>query len=172
MGWAIATPAAFLADVVIAAVYLVLSFSADKLGVKVATVFASFMATVPATSFPVVSFTVNVDKFSAEDELSVAASMGSLKVAVTTVPVTTFSLEFLLVGAFVAQLLGLDEITVGSVAAPSNVPGATVTLGSTAAKIVLTPATAVKQTNSSAINRRSLCEVSNRVIGFTLVYLS
>jgi hypothetical protein len=130
------------------------------------------MTTVPGTSFPFVSLTVNVSKFPAEDELTVSGSIGWLKVAVTSAPVTTLSLVFVLVGTFVALLLGLDEITVGSVAAPSNVPGATVTLGSTAAKIVLTPATAVKQTNSSAINRRSLCEVSNRVIGFTLVYLS
>jgi len=70
--------------------------------------------------------------------------MDSLKVAVTTVPVTTFSLEFVLVGTFVAQLLGLDEITVGSVAAPAKVPGATVTLGSTAAKPASIPPAAIK----------------------------
>ena len=103
---------------------------AEQVGVKVATVFASFMTTVPGTSFPFASVTVNVSEFPAEDELTVSGSIGWLKVAVTAVPVTTLSLVFMLVGTFVALLLGLDEITVGSVAAPTRVPGATVTPGS------------------------------------------
>src|SRR5450755_1786534 len=89
------------------------------------------MRTVPGTSFPVASLTVNVSKFPSEEELIVAGSMGWLKVAVAAVPVTTLSPVFVLVGTVVALLLGLDEITVGSVAAPTRVPGATVTPGST-----------------------------------------
>src|ERR1039457_7728445 len=89
------------------------------------------MTTVPGTSFPVVSLTVNVSKVPAEEELIVAGSMGWLKVAVAAVPVTTLLLVFVLVGTVVVLLLGLDEITVGSVAAPTRVPGATVTPGAT-----------------------------------------
>ena len=72
-------------------------------------------------------------------ELTVSGSISWLKVAVTSVPVTTLSLVFVLVGAFVALLLGFDEITVGSVAAPTRVPGATVTPGSTSAKTLPIP---------------------------------
>jgi hypothetical protein len=50
------------------------------------------------------------------DELTVSGSIDWLKIAVTEVPLTTLSLEFVLVGTFVALLLGLAEITVGSVA--------------------------------------------------------
>ena len=139
---------------------------ADEVGVKVATVFASFMATVPGTSFPLVSVTVNVSKFPAEDELTVSGSIGWLKVAVTAVPVTTLSLVFVLVGTFVALLLGLDEITVGSVAAPTRVPGATVTPGPTAAKTLPIPPPASKAANSNAINIDGLYELSNLVIFF------
>ena len=98
------------------------------MGVKVATVFASFMTTVPGTSFPFVSATVNVSEIPGEDELTVSGSIGWLKVAVTAAPVTTLSLVFVLIGTFVALSPGLDEITVGSVAAPTRVPGATVCL--------------------------------------------
>jgi hypothetical protein len=139
---------------------------ADEVGVKVATVFASFMTTVPGTSFPVVSLTANVSKSPAEEELTVAGSIGWLKVAVTTVPVTTLLLLFVLVGTDVALLLGLDEITVGSVAAPTRVPGATVTPGSTAAKTLPIPPPASKAANSKAINIGGLYELSNLVIFF------
>ena len=64
--------------------------------------FAAFMATVPGTLFPVVSLTVNVSSVPAGDELIVAGSIGWLKVAVTTVPVTTLLLLLVLVGTFVA----------------------------------------------------------------------
>src|SRR4029077_4947426 len=104
------------------------------------------MTTVPDTSFPFASVTVNVSEFPAEEELTVSGSIGWLKVAVTAVPVTTLSLVFMLVGTFVALLLGLDETTVGSVAAPTGVPGAT------AAKTLPIPPTASKAANSNAIN--------------------
>jgi hypothetical protein len=126
------------------------------------------MTTVPGTSFPFVSLTVNVSKFPAEDELTVSGSIRWLKVAVTAVPVTTLSLEFVLVGTFVAPLLGLDEITVGSVAAPTRVPGATVAPGSMAAKTLPIPLPASKTANSNAaINMGGLCELSNLVIFFS-----
>jgi hypothetical protein len=122
------------------------------------------MTTVPGTSFPFVSVTVNVSEFPGEEELTVSGSIGWVKVAVTAVPVTTLSLVFVLVGTFVALLLGLDEITVGSVAAPTRVPGATVTLGSTAAKALPIPPPASKAANSNAINIGGLYELSNLVI--------
>jgi hypothetical protein len=121
------------------------------------------MTTAPGTSFPFVSLTVNVSKFPGE-ELSVAGSIGWLKVAVTAVPVTTLSPVFVLVGTFVAQLLGLDEITVGSVAAAATAPGAT------AAKTLPTPSPASKAANSNAINIGNLYELSNLVISFTLFH--
>jgi hypothetical protein len=112
--------------------------------------------------------TVNVSKFPAADELTVAGSIGWLKVAVAAVPVTTLLPVFVLVGTVVALLLGLDEITVGSVAAPTRVPGATVTPGSTAAKTLPIPPPASKATNSNAINIGGLYELSNLVILFSL----
>jgi hypothetical protein len=145
-----ATPAALLAAVVIVAVWLVLGFSADEVGVNVASVFAAFMTTVPATSSPVVSFTLNVSEF------TVAGSMGWLKVAVIPVPVTTLSLVLMLVGTSVAQLLGLDEITVGSAAAPATVPGATLTPGATAAKTLFIPPLASKQAARNNTHTASL----------------
>jgi hypothetical protein len=90
--------------------------------------------------------------------------MGWLNVAVTTVPVTTLSLEFVLVGTFLSQLRGLDEITMGSVAAPPTVPGATATPGATAAKTLPIPPPATKKANSNAINAGSLNELSNLFI--------
>src|ERR1700731_1199220 len=125
------------------------------------------MATVPGTSFPFASVTVNVSEFPAENELTVSGSIGWLKVAVTAVPVTTLSLLFMLVGTFVALLLGFDEITVGSVDAPTRVPGATVTPGSTAAKTLPIPPPVSKATNRNAINIGGLYELSNPVIFFT-----
>jgi len=118
------------------------------------------MATVPGTSFPFASVTVNVSEFPAADELTVSGSIGWLKVAVSAVPVTTLSLVFVLVGTFVAWLLGLDETTVGSVDAPTRVPGATV------AKTRPIPPPASKATNSNAINIGGLFELSNLVIFF------
>src|ERR1700738_3754367 len=118
------------------------------------------MATVPGTSFPVVSLTVNVSKFPAEDELTVAGSIGWLKVAVTAGPVTTLSLLFVLVGSFVALFLGFYGIPVGSVDAPTRVPGATVTPGSTAAKTLPIPPPVSKPTNRNAINIGGLYELS------------
>jgi hypothetical protein len=87
--------------------------------------------------------------------------MGWLKVAVTPMPVTTLSLVSTLVGTFVAQLLGLDEITVGSVAPPATVPGATLPPGSTAAKTLFIPPPASKQADRNNINIGSLYELSN-----------
>jgi hypothetical protein len=87
--------------------------------------------------------------------------MGWLKVAVTTVPVTTLSLEFMLVGTFLSQLPGLDEITMGSAAAPKSVPGATATPGSAAAKALTIPLPASEQANRNAISIRSLYELLN-----------
>src|ERR1700722_2681612 len=124
------------------------------------------MATVPGTSFPFASVTVNVSEFPAENELTVSGSIGWLKVAVTAVPVTTLSLAFMLVGTFVALLLGLDETTVGSVAAPTRVPGATVTPGATVAKTLPIPPPVTKATNSNAMNIGGLYELSNLVIFF------
>jgi hypothetical protein len=54
------------------------------------------MTMVPGTSFPLLSLTVNVS------ELTDSGSISWLKVAVTSVPVTTLSLVFVLVGTFVA----------------------------------------------------------------------
>jgi hypothetical protein len=125
------------------------------------------MTVVPGTSFPFVSLTVNVSKFPGEDEFSVAGSIGWLKVAVTAVPVTTLSLLFVLVGTFVAQLLGLDEITVGSVAAPARAPGAA---AAPAAKTLPIPPPASKAANSNAINIGSLYELSNLAISLTLFH--
>jgi len=80
------------------------------------------------------------------------------------------SLVFVLVGTFVAQLLGLDEITVGSVAAAATAPGATAEPGATAAKTLPTPSPASKAANSNAINIGNLYELSNLVISFTLFH--
>jgi hypothetical protein len=103
------------------------------------------MLTVPGTSFPFASATVNVSKFPAADELIVSGSIGWLKVAVAAAPVTTFPLVFVLVGTFVARLLGLDEITVGA-------PGAARMPESTAAKTLRIPPPASRAANSNAIN--------------------
>jgi hypothetical protein len=136
-------------------------------GVKVATLWVAFITTVPGTLFPVVSLSVKVSKFPAEGELIVSGSIGWLKVAVTMVPVRTLSLEFMLVGTFVAQLLGLAEVTVGSVAAPTRVPGETATPGSAAAKIL--PITLASSTaKSKATKIGGLYEPSNVVIVLTL----
>jgi hypothetical protein len=109
---------------------------------------------------------MKVSKFPAEDELTVSGSIGWLKVAATAVPVTTLSLVFVLVGTSMALLLGFDEITVGSVAAPTRVPGATVTPGATAANALPIPPPASKAANSNAINIGGLYELSNLVIFF------
>lgn len=119
------------------------------------------MTTVPGTSFPVVSLSVNVSKFLAEEELIVAGSIGWLKVAVTTVPVTTLLLLFVLEGTFVALLPGLDEITVGSVTGPTRVPGAMVMLGRTAAKVLTMPPPESKAAISNAMNRGNWKELFN-----------
>jgi hypothetical protein len=79
---------------------------------------------------------------------------------------------FVLVGTFVALLLGLDEITVGSVAAPTRVPGATVTPGSMAAKTLPIPPPPSKAANSNAINIDGLYELSNLVIFFLSLFMS
>jgi hypothetical protein len=72
----------------------------------------------------------------------------------------------MLVGTFVALLLGLDETTVGSVAAATRVPGATVTPGATVAKTLPIPPHVTKATNSNAMNIGGLYELSNLVIFF------
>jgi hypothetical protein len=84
-----------------------------------------------------------------------------VKVAVTWVPVTTLLLLFVLVGTVVSPLLGVDEITVGSVAAPIGVPGAKV---SAAAKALPMRPPASKAANSNAINIIGLHELSNLII--------
>ncbi|HWX25281.1 MAG TPA: hypothetical protein VN083_09580, partial [Vicinamibacteria bacterium] len=99
-----------------------------------------------------------------EGELNVSGSIGWLKVAVTAVPVTTFSLVFVLVGTFVARWLGSDEITVGAVAAPTRVPGATATPWATAAKTLPIPPPASKAASRSAIRIGGLYERLNRVM--------
>jgi hypothetical protein len=115
---------------------------------------------------------VNVSKFPADEGLDegliVARSIGWLKVAVTRVPVTTLFLSWVLVGTFLSQLLGLDEITVGSLAAPTRVPGATLTPGATAAKPLSIPPAASKAENSKAINVDGLHEHFKLVIFFPL----
>jgi hypothetical protein len=124
------------------------------------------MTTVPGTSFPFASVTVNVSEFPAQDELTVSGSIGWLKVAVTAVPITTLSLVFVLVGTFMAWLVGLDEATVGSVAALTRVPGATGTPGRIAAKARPISPPASKAVNSNAMNIGSLYEPSDLVIFF------
>jgi hypothetical protein len=125
------------------------------------------MTTVPGTLFPVVSLSVKVSKFPAEGELIVSGSIGWLKVAVTMVPVRTLSLEFMLVGTFVAQSLGLAEITVGSVAAPARMPGEAATPGSAAAKRLAIPLPASSAAKSNATNIGGLDELLNLVIVLT-----
>jgi hypothetical protein len=98
---------------------------------------------------------VNVSKF------TVAASIGWVKVAVTWVAVTTLLLLFVLVGTVVSPLLGLDEITVGCVTAPTRVPGAKL---SGVAKALPMPPPASKTANSNAINIVGLHELSNLII--------
>ena len=93
---------------------MVFGVRAVAVGVKVATVFAVFMATVPGTLFPVVSLSVNVSSFPAGAEFIVTGSIGWSKVAVTTVPLTTLLLLLVLVGTFVAFVLGLEETSVGA----------------------------------------------------------
>ena len=132
---------------------------------------ASFMTTVPGTLFPFVSLTVNVSR------LTVAGSIGWLKVAVTAGPVTTLLLVFVLVGTVVALGLGLDEITVGSVAAPTRVPGATVTpgattAGSTAATALPIPPPASNAANRKAINIDGLYKLLKLIIFSSFVFIS
>jgi hypothetical protein len=127
------------------------------------------MTTEPGTSFPLASATVNVSEFSVEDELTVAGSIGWLKVAVTAVPVTTLLLVFVLVGTAVALLVGLDEITVGSVAAPTRVRGAAITPEATTAKTLPIPPES-KAANSNATNIGGLYELSNLIINLCLFH--
>src|ERR1700691_4598319 len=110
------------------------------------------MTTVPGMSFPFASVTVKLCKVPDQDELTVSGSIGWLKVAVTAAPVTTLSLVFVLIGMSEALLPGFDEITVGSVAAPIRVPGATLTPGSTAALTLPIPPAASIAANTDAIN--------------------
>jgi hypothetical protein len=77
------------------------------------------------------------------------------------VPVTTLSLPFVLVGTLVAQLLGLDETTIGAVAAPAGLPGAT------AANTLPIPLPASKAATSNAISIDGLYEPLNLIIFFT-----
>ena len=69
-------PFAVLAALLIVAVYSVFGVRAGALGVNVATVFSAFIETVPGTSFPVDSLSVNVSSIPAGDETIVAGSMG------------------------------------------------------------------------------------------------
>jgi hypothetical protein len=126
------------------------------------------MTTVPGMSFPFVSATVKVSLIAADEELIVAGSIGWLKVAVTSAPDTTLSPPFMLVGIFVAPLPGLDEITVGSVAAPTRVPGATATPGAPAAKTPQIPPPASNAANNIDISTGRLQALSNLVIFISL----
>jgi hypothetical protein len=70
------------------------------------------MATVPFILFPLESWRVKVSSVPGAEESRVAGFIGSLKVADTIVPVSRLVLPFVLVGVFVAPLLGLVESTV------------------------------------------------------------
>jgi hypothetical protein len=83
---------------------------------------------------------------------------------VAAVAVTTLSLVFVLVGTFVAPLVGLDEVTVGTVAAPLTVPGTTVKPGSTAAKAFAIPPSASTAANINTIKIVGLYAPLNLVI--------
>ena len=71
-------------------------------GVKVATVLVTSIATVPGTLFPDESTSVNVSCFPACNESMVAGFIGWLKVAVGAVAVTIFLLLLILVGTLIA----------------------------------------------------------------------
>jgi hypothetical protein len=156
-GLAIATPATFFATVVIAAVYLVFGFRPDEVGVKVAVVCVSSITTVPATSLPPVSLTMNARA------LTVCGSIRWLKVAVTSVPVTTLSRRFVLVGMSVAPFPGLDEITAGFRDASPEPPAAsTLSIPPLAAK-------AADTNSTTARNIDVVCTLSVRTILFSSV---
>jgi hypothetical protein len=114
-------PVALVAAVVIIAVYEVLAKRAADV-VKVAIVFAVFMATVPGTMVPlpvVMSLSVNVLSVPGEAELIVAGFMARLKVAVINLPLP--ATPVVLVVAFWLPLVGSDEVTVGIVAPVATV---------------------------------------------------
>jgi hypothetical protein len=92
----------------------------DPDGLKMATVLAEFMATVPGTSTPCVSLSVNVNRRAAGDELIVAGSIGSLKVALSCLATTTLARVLVLVGTSWASLPGLKAITLGAEAATGS----------------------------------------------------
>jgi len=117
------------------AVYFSFALRADSVGVKVATVFAAFIATVPSTSFPLDSISVKVSRVPAGSESIVAGFIAWLNVAETDVPVTMLLLQLVLVGVFVAPLLGFVERTVTACARLGNAnPVKTAASGSAASQ--------------------------------------
>jgi hypothetical protein len=78
------------------------------------------MATVPSTLLPLDSLSVNVSTDPAGVESIVAGFIGSLNVTDTAVPVTMLLPLLVLVGVFVAPLLGFVERTVTACARLGN----------------------------------------------------
>jgi hypothetical protein len=125
-------------------------------------VLAVFIATVPATfTLPVVVLSVKVDKVPAGAEFKVTGSMAVLKVACTSVPVTTFAAPFqllVLVGTLVARFRGFAVITVGLVAFAPVVPatpGSTVVAtaaGAAEVELLLLPQPTAEASSSEAIS--------------------
>ena len=91
---------------------------ADALGVKVASVFSAFIATVPGTSLPVASLSVTVACVPACDELIDAGSIAWAKGRVTCVPVTTLSALLVLVETVAA----LSLVSAAAMGPPSPPP--------------------------------------------------
>jgi hypothetical protein len=101
------------------------------------------MATVPGTLTPVaLTASVNVNSVPAGEELIVVGSIAWLNVAVTAVPVTRLALLLLLVATVAAPLLGMAEVTVGSLAVPPGAPAAPGTTVTPTATVPLAPAPA------------------------------
>ena len=108
-----------MAAVVIVTVYSVLGERAADV-VKVATLFAVSMATVPDTVVPVAfSLSVNVLSAPGEAELIVAGFIARLKVATINLPPP--ATPVVLVVTFWLPLEGFDEVTVGIVGPESTV---------------------------------------------------
>ena len=120
-------------------------------GVKVATVLAAFMDTVPGTLPPAVSFSVNVERLPATGELIVAGFMGWLKIATTEVATPAFWL----VETLNAALDGLEDRTVGSAEVPPatpTAPGVTVLPGAAVMGPLEPPHPAIAITINAAEN--------------------
>lgn len=121
-----AVPAVPVAAVVMMAVNCIL-LASTALGVKVATVFAAFMLTLPATLLPlIVSLTVK----ETAGETMVAGFIASLKVALMVLGITTLPGPTALTATLMAPLAGFEEETAGLLAVPDvpDVPVAPVVL--------------------------------------------